>query len=659
MLVLSALLVIALVAITAFSISALEKDETYVLISTPEELVEFANSVKDNRKQNAKLTADIDMKNKAWTPFTFFLGTIDGNGHTLSNITVTAENTPNDTKHGLLCGTLGNNKDNEIFGVVKNITVKDSTLTVKGNGVKYNVGGIAGESNRGSFYDIKLENVDISVTGNLNTGTVIGGITGWVAYGAERNGRDYIQSYIGCHLDKDCSITSDSANADIGGIFGILGQECARILDCTVLATLSGEGYVGGLAGNMNSGGNRWFMISDCGFFGKITAGKAGGGVVGYAKKSGFIYDTTVTGVIEGDVTDRFVGKVENGTEIHQKRNSDGSLTVKNDKAISLYAQTRVTDNGHDLRIVLLADMPKLGNYTAITVKVAFYDKNNVLVKSHEGKLSTTNSDYVLYKSIVAGSETFTAGEGNAIFGNVITDIPNGAYEYYTVTATSNTGDKLVEGSTKPVENSLEGKTFYFLGSSVTYGSASGGKSMADLIAERNNCTVVKEAVSGTTLIDWEANSYVSRMKNSSNFKKNAKVDHFIVQLSTNDAGQNRTLGTVSDSKNLEDFDTMTIIGAMEYIICYAQNTWDCPVTFYTGTNYNSNEYVKMVAALYELKAKWGIGIIDMYLDAQMNTIARPDHDRYMNDPIHPNLLGYEEWWTPVFEKHLKSYEYN
>ena len=168
-----------------------------------------------------------------------------------------------------------------------------------------------------------------------------------------------------------------------------------------------------------------------------------------------------------------------------------------------------------------------------------------------------------------------------------------------------------------------------------------------------------KQAVSGTTLVDKDGGSYVSRMKNSSVFDKNAKVDHFIVQLSTNDAGQNQPLGAVSDSYNLADFDTSTIIGAMEYIICYAKTTWDCPVTFYTGTMYNNNLYVQMIMALYDLEEKWGIGVIDMFFDTTMCSLPTADYNRYMSDTVHPNALGYEMWWTPVFEKHLKSYQYD
>ena len=200
----------------------------------------------------------------------------------------------------------------------------------------------------------------------------------------------------------------------------------------------------------------------------------------------------------------------------------------------------------------------------------------------------------------------------------------------------------------------INGKTFIFLGSSVTYGSASGGYSFADYIRDDYDCTCIKEAVSGTTLVDNGSDSYVQRMLK---IDKTIDADHFICQLSTNDASQGKPLGKVSESMEPEGFDTRTIIGAMEYIICYAKETWDCPVSFYTGTKYDSVAYGKMVDALYELQEKWGIGIIDLWNDEEMNSISESKYNSYMSDPIHPNRLGYKVWWTPKFVEFLEKYE--
>ncbi len=209
----------------------------------------------------------------------------------------------------------------------------------------------------------------------------------------------------------------------------------------------------------------------------------------------------------------------------------------------------------------------------------------------------------------------------------------------------------------EPKEYSLEGKTLFFLGSSVTYGSANNGVSFVEMIAKNNNCTCVKEAVSGTTLVNSgnDSGSYVARLVRKAKFQK--KVDHFICQLSTNDATQNKPLGKVSDSKNMDDFDVTTIIGAMEYIIAFAKDKWNCHVSFYTGTKFDNALYQKMVDALYDLKEKWDIGIIDLWNDEEMNAVSDRDYRLYMSDPIHPTGKGYSEWWTPKFEAFLKQYE--
>lgn len=200
-------------------------------------------------------------------------------------------------------------------------------------------------------------------------------------------------------------------------------------------------------------------------------------------------------------------------------------------------------------------------------------------------------------------------------------------------------------------ESPLQGKTICFLGSSVTYGDASMGVSMADYISKLDGCTIIKEAVSGTTLAGTGDSTYVSRLL--ANVDANTNIDILVCQLSTNDASQNLPLGAVSDSSDLGGFDRETIIGAMEYIITYARQTWGCDVVFYTGTRYNSDEYKAMVDTLPALQDKWGIGVIDLWNDAEMNAVSKEDYNLYMNDNIHPTQAGYLKWWVPKFQQAL------
>lgn len=206
-----------------------------------------------------------------------------------------------------------------------------------------------------------------------------------------------------------------------------------------------------------------------------------------------------------------------------------------------------------------------------------------------------------------------------------------------------------------PLENSpLAGKNICILGSSVVYGTASQKNSVGEYLAARFDCDLTKEAVSGTTLADNGSNSYVQRMLN--NIPKDAQFDLFICQLSTNDASRKVSLGKISDSENLDDFDTATVTGAMEYIIAYAQETWGCPVVFFTGSRYDSIGYEAMVGRLLELQEKWGIGVLDLWSSDDFNNISDADRKLYMADGIHPTKAGYRDWWGPELERQLIDY---
>lgn len=205
--------------------------------------------------------------------------------------------------------------------------------------------------------------------------------------------------------------------------------------------------------------------------------------------------------------------------------------------------------------------------------------------------------------------------------------------------------------NTSAVENGpIKDKTVIFLGSSVTYGYGSMGVSFADFLEKTDGIKAIKEAVSGTTLVDVKDNSYVSRMKT---IDKTVKADAFVCQLSTNDATKEMSLGKISESYDINNFDTQTIAGAIEYIIAYAKTTWDCPVIFYTQAKYDSEHYAKMVDLLLEIQDKWDITVIDFWNDAEINNIIEDQRKIYLIDHIHPTKAGYKEWWLPKFQETL------
>ncbi len=231
----------------------------------------------------------------------------------------------------------------------------------------------------------------------------------------------------------------------------------------------------------------------------------------------------------------------------------------------------------------------------------------------------------------------------------------------------------------------LKNKIIYWLGSSVTYGSAADGQSMADFLMAKTDCISKKSAVSGTTMYDdgassaTGANSYVRRLMNSQVYDpNNDAVDAFICQISTNDCTNDRLAKrgqmAPADDFDYESFDKATTLGAVEFIIGYVAEVFDCPIYFYSGAyfgdgsdkaqrqnaNPKGSEYGKLVDQVIAIAEKWNakpgvdVGVIDLYHDEDFNAAASAAYYSWaMNDPIHPRKAGYLQWWMPYFEARL------
>lgn len=202
-------------------------------------------------------------------------------------------------------------------------------------------------------------------------------------------------------------------------------------------------------------------------------------------------------------------------------------------------------------------------------------------------------------------------------------------------------------------ENSIiRGKRICFLGSSLTYGFAARGESFVDYLQAQDGIVAVKEAVSGTTMADIDSHSYISRLKK---LDQDMEFDLFICQLSTNDSSFGIPIGEISDSMEKEDFDIETTVGAMEYIIAYVREIWNCPVSFFTCPRYPSVGYQNMVKQLYLLRGKWDFEIIDLWQDEKIAEAVCRNRDIYMTDEIHPTRACYQKLWTPFFRRRLKE----
>ena len=75
----------------------------------------------------------------------------------------------------------------------------------------------------------------------------------------------------------------------------------------------------------------------------------------------------------------------------------------------------------------------------------------------------------------------------------------------------------LLSSCNQQLKPPTEKPLYLFLGSSVTYGSACGGVSFADILPDAINCDIQKSAISGTTLTDIgleDDGNYIYRLEN-------------------------------------------------------------------------------------------------------------------------------------------------
>lgn len=199
----------------------------------------------------------------------------------------------------------------------------------------------------------------------------------------------------------------------------------------------------------------------------------------------------------------------------------------------------------------------------------------------------------------------------------------------------------------------LAGKRIVFVGSSFTVGSKAKGVSFVNYLSKSTGCSVVKNAIGGTTTANiGDGRDFVRRSVDIIN--STDRPDLFLCQMSANDATRGVPIGEITpEGTPMEQFNTSTVAGAMEYIICYSDQKWGCPIAFYTAMNLSNDRYDQMVSLMYKIQAKWGVGIIDLYHGLGRYSIKAKTYRLYMKDRLHPMKAGYMKWVTPYFEARI------
>lgn len=305
-----------------------ETDPVVYTLSKPEQLAAVAqivntasgNAAKTFRYATIKLTNDINLNDKEWTPIgqfqssgNIFRGTFDGNDHTVSNLKITK----NDLYYAGFFGSIDN-----WLGSVKNLTV-DGAIQITDSTQQLSVGGIAGMTigSNGDKVSNCTSNVDITIT-NAAADKLhyVGGIVG-----------DGSGNMKNCENKGALLFKGGPQSINIGGICGNSGtaENCTNSGAITVDgATKATVGGIIGRSGNVLTGKNT----------GAITVGAAEltlGGIVG--NLSGKMKDCTNTGKLK--TTDDASVVTVGGVIGHFSGNSssfDNSTYNKNEAQIEI-----------------------------------------------------------------------------------------------------------------------------------------------------------------------------------------------------------------------------------------------------------------------------------------------------------------------------------
>ena len=216
-------------------------DEPYQ-ISSAADLKAFRDRVNGGENPAcAKLTADFSLAGEEWTPITSLIGYLDGNGHTISNLTIKGGTGNRSTSENT--GLIG-----ELNGSIVNLNVTNVNIT-EGIGDFNNVGALVGKIEDGSTSKIDNCYVSGTITSSGGNGhTMIGGLVGYV-YGVNNDPTTLTIN----NCVSNVAMTGASSNY-VGGLIGS-AQAFSEVTvsKCAVLGDLSGKGTGGGMIGYINS----------------------------------------------------------------------------------------------------------------------------------------------------------------------------------------------------------------------------------------------------------------------------------------------------------------------------------------------------------------------------------------------------------------------
>jgi len=230
--------------------------------------VEELQAIRENLAGDYRLVADIDASGYDFTPIGTrddrFVGTLYGDGHTVSNLTISAPDRSGVGLFGAIGGVQRSNPPVTTAGVVEDLTVADAD--VEG---RTGVGALVGA------HDGTL--VGIETSGSVSGSALVGGVAGF-------------QGNCGADLTSSCEVLG----TEYAG--GVVGRQSGLLANATGTGRVRGGLGVGGVTGYLDRGAIRGSVGT--GDVGITQETEYGGGLVGI--NGGRLFESRAAGDVVG-----------------------------------------------------------------------------------------------------------------------------------------------------------------------------------------------------------------------------------------------------------------------------------------------------------------------------------------------------------------------
>ncbi len=371
---------------------------------------------------------------------TMFTGTFDGNGYTISNLTI--YNT--DTFYTGLFACIG--EDGKVFdltlesvhlqgtnyiggvagyalGAITNCTVTGEIAYLSQNTYGVFLGGIAGRAEN----DLNGCTAEVAITANEVGGTTYaGGIAGYCAYNMQsvesvltlvsrsavtitqaegNNNTVYAGGIFGYAAERlklqDCfaegninvATTYYNSYSYAGGLVGYFSSERSTLANCYAAGNVSGSYYAGGLVGYFGYNNT----LTNCYATGDVSGGNYAGGLVGHFYGSNTLANCYAAGNVSGSSTvGGLVGYFESGyntlTNCYATGDVSGSSTAGglvgyfesfSNTLANCYATGNITVNAQNSNTVYVGGL--VGFFYSSNTLTNCYATGNITVNAQNG----------------------------------------------------------------------------------------------------------------------------------------------------------------------------------------------------------------------------------------------------------------------------------